>query len=122
MESKAFINFSWSMEKQFVTRHEKIGLMCTKYTALHYSTYLTFCVSYVFSVNCIKFSSGYWIIFKSFMDKLCSGTKLLNLELPKSGQILCAHKPYFLMPGHICQNYLLVKIMLYSNNSIHIRT
>ena len=27
----------------FVTRHEKIGLMCTKYTALHYSTYLAFC-------------------------------------------------------------------------------
>ena len=26
-----------------VTRHQKIGLMCTKYTALHYSTYLTFC-------------------------------------------------------------------------------
>ena len=27
--------------------------------------------------------------------------KLLKLEIQKSGQILCVHKPYFLMPGHI---------------------
>ena len=27
--------------------------------------------------------------------------KLLKFEIQKSGQILCAHKPYFLMPGHI---------------------
>ena len=26
--------------------------------------------------------------------------KLLKLEIQKCGQILCAHKPYFLMPGH----------------------
>ena len=26
----------------YETWHEKIGLMCTKYTSLHYSTYLTF--------------------------------------------------------------------------------
>ena len=28
--------------------------------------------------------------------------KLLKFEIQKCGQILCAHKPYFLMPGHIC--------------------
>ena len=38
-----------------VTRHEKIGLMYTKYTLSHYSTYLTFPASYTSSVNCIKF-------------------------------------------------------------------
>ena len=27
--------------------------------------------------------------------------KLLKFEIQKSGQILCVHKPYFLMPGHI---------------------
>ena len=27
--------------------------------------------------------------------------KLLKFEIQKCGQILCAHKPYFLMPGHI---------------------
>ena len=27
--------------------------------------------------------------------------KLFNFEIQKCGQILCAHKPYFLIPGHI---------------------
>ena len=26
--------------------------------------------------------------------------KLLKFEIQKCGQILCVHKPYFLMPGH----------------------
>ena len=26
--------------------------------------------------------------------------KLLKFEIQKCGQILCAHKPHFLMPGH----------------------
>ena len=30
--------------------------------------------------------------------------KLLKFEIQKCGQILCAHKPYFLMPGHIYKN------------------
>ena len=33
--------------------------------------------------------------------------KLLKFEIQKSGQILCAHKPYFLMPGH---KYRIVKL------------
>ena len=28
--------------------------------------------------------------------------KLLKFEIQKCGPILCAHKPYFLMPGHKC--------------------
>ena len=39
---------------RYVTRHEKIGLMCTKYTPLHYYIYLTFCTSYIKSATCIK--------------------------------------------------------------------
>ena len=27
-------------------------------------------------------------------------TELLKFEIQKCGQIVCAHKPYFLMPGH----------------------
>ena len=30
--------------------------------------------------------------------------KLLKFEIQKCNQILCAHKPYFLMPGHISRN------------------
>ena len=33
--------------------------------------------------------------------------KLLKFKIQKCGQILCAHKPYFLMPDHI-YNYLLL--------------
>ena len=29
-------------------------------------------------------------------------TELFKFEIQKCGQILCAHKPYFLMPGHKC--------------------
>ena len=32
---------------------------------------------------------------------LLLSVKLLKFEIQKCGQILCAHKPYFLMPGHI---------------------
>ena len=28
-------------------------------------------------------------------------TELFKFEIQKCSQILCAHKPYFLMPGHI---------------------
>ena len=32
--------------------------------------------------------------------------KVIKYQSPKSGQILCAHKPHFLMPGHIYDNIL----------------
>ena len=38
----------------YVTQYEKIGFMCTKYTAPHYSIYLTFCESYRSSVSCLE--------------------------------------------------------------------
>ena len=37
-------------------------------------------------VNCIRF--------------LLLSTELFKFEIQKYGQILCVHKPYFLMPGH----------------------
>ena len=38
---------------------------------------------------------------KTFAGIPCAYMKLFNFEIQKYGQILCAHKPYFLMPGHI---------------------
>ena len=37
----------------------------------------------------------------NFIRLLLLGTELFKFEIQKYGQILCVHKPYFLMPGHI---------------------
>ena len=60
----------------YVTRHEKIGLMCTKYMPLHYSTYLTFYVTYTSFVNCIKFPIVCCSSCKSFIVEVHLDTKL----------------------------------------------
>ena len=39
--------------------------------------------------------------------------KLLKFEIQKSGQILCAHKPYFLMPGHNYYNAI-IELCIYA--------
>ena len=36
---------------------------------------------------------------ENFIRLLFLSAKLFKLEIQKCGQILCAHKPYFLMPG-----------------------
>ena len=36
----------------------------------------------------------------SFIRLLLLFTELFKFEIQKCGPILCAHKPYFLMPGH----------------------
>ena len=41
-------------------------------------------------------------------------TELFKFELQKYGQILCVHKPYFLMPGHIFENTFFIQKFLYS--------
>ena len=74
--------------------------MCTKYTPSHCSTYLTFYVRYTSSANCKTFLIVFYSRCKRFVDKLCLSTKLWNFNFPKIGQILYAHKPYFLMLGH----------------------
>ena len=89
-----------------VTRREKIGLTYTKYIPSHYYTYLTFSTRYTSYVNFLKFPIVCFTSNKSFTDKLCLSTRLWNFKVRKSGQILCAHKPYFLMPGHSATVYL----------------
>ena len=40
----------------------------------------------------------------NFIRLLFLLTELFKFQIQKCGQILCAHKPYFLMPGHICDD------------------
>ena len=40
---------------------------------------------------------------RNYIKLLFLSGKLFKFETQKCGQILCAHKPYFLMPGHISQ-------------------
>ena len=82
----------------YVTRQGKIELVCAIYTSSH-STYLTFCVRYTSSVNCINFHTVGCTSCKSFIDKIMFRHKVMKLPNSKSGQILSALKPYFLVPG-----------------------
>ena len=40
----------------------------------------------------------------NFIGLLLLSTELFKFEIQKYGQILCVHKPYFLMPGHIFED------------------
>ena len=44
----------------------------------------------------------------NFIRLLCLLIKLLKFEIQKCGQILCAHKPCFLIPGHKCSRVVLL--------------
>ena len=48
----------------------------------------------------------------NFIRLLLLSTELFKFEIQKYGQILCVHKPYFLMPGHLnmTSTYILVQI------------
>ena len=83
----------------YVTWHEKTGLMYTKYISLYDGTYLLCCLS---SENCIRFPMKCCINGGNVIRLLFLSAKLLKIEIQNYGQILCAHKPYFLMPSHIC--------------------
>ena len=41
------------------------------------------------------------VFFSNFIRLLLLSTELFKFEIQKYGQILCVHKPYYLMPGHI---------------------
>ena len=91
----------FSLCKEYVTEHEKTRLMYTKYISLYYGTYLLYCSRYCSSVNCIRFPMKCYMNGGNVIRLLFLSVKLLKFEIQKCGQILCAHKPYFLMPGHI---------------------
>ena len=80
--------------------HEKTGLMYTKYTSSYYRMYLHYCIRSTKSVNCIRFPMKSCINGENCAGITCVYMKLFSFEIQKCGKILCAHKPYFLMPGH----------------------
>ena len=46
---------------------------------------------------------------RNFIRVLFLLTELFKFEIQKCGQILCAHKPYFLMLGHIYRVHVHIK-------------
>ena len=46
---------------------------------------------------------------RNFIRLLFLLTELFKFEIQKCGQILCAHKPYFLKPGHKYNEYTYIK-------------
>ena len=46
----------------------------------------------------------------NFIGLLLLSTELFKFEIQKYGQILCVHKPYFLMPGHNYVGIMLVAL------------
>ena len=79
-----------TLNNQFVTQHEKTMLMYTKYTSLHYFSYLTFCVSCASSVNCIGFPMVSCTIIKSFIDTMLRQEVVKVQSLKKL--YFCVHK------------------------------
>ena len=73
-----------------------------KYTYPYKTEYLHYCTSYLQSASCIRFCRNDCISGKNLL-KYHVSTKgyYFNFEIHKCGQILCAHKTHFLMPGHI---------------------
>ena len=47
-----------------------------------------------------------------FIRLLFLSAELSKFEIQKCGQILCAHKPYFLMLGHIYQTFHKIDLVL----------
>ena len=83
------------MDYLYVTRHEKIGLICTKYTSSHYPMYLNIWVRYLSSVNCRTFSIVWYTSCKSFIDKLYLGTKWSYFKFQKVGKFYVHISPIF---------------------------
>ena len=85
----------------YVIQHEKIGLMYTKYTRSYETEYLHYCITFLQSASCIRFCRNDCISGYKFVKIPCFHKKIFNFVIQKCGQILCAHKTHFLMPGHI---------------------
>ena len=66
----------------------------------------------------MRFSMKCCINDVNFIILLLLRTELFKFEIQKYGQILCVHKPYFLMPGHISWNHCGHNDVSYSNEWI----
>ena len=86
------------VQNKYMTWHDQIGLIHTKYTLSHYSTYLTFCVSYTSCTNYNSLPIVCCTSCKILIDTLCLGIQSYETSKSKKRWFLCAH---FLMLGHI---------------------
>ena len=59
---------------KIVTRHEKTGLMYTKYTCSYYCEYLPYCIRYSQSVSCMRFLTNCCINVTGFAKTVLKGT------------------------------------------------
>ena len=74
----------------YVTRHEKTGLMYTKYTSSYYGLYLLYCSTYQSSVNCYRFAMKCYINGDNFIRLLFLLIKLFKFE-SKNVLKFCVH-------------------------------
>ena len=51
----------------------------------------------------------------NFIRLLLFNTELFKFEIQKYGQILCVHKPYFLMPGHNYRVFMILFLIIIIN-------
>ena len=94
---------------------------CTQNIPLRIMIHISFTVQARYSsfVNCIRYSMNYCINGGNFIKLLLLFIKLFKFEIQKHSEILRAHKPYFLMPGHICYKgfcYNLSYVYTYDTN------
>ena len=79
----------------------KTGLIYTKYTCLHYGTYLLLCMHYPKICCFIAFLLDF-CIYDDILDAIqITDQKLLHFKLSKSGQILHVDKTSYPRPGQI---------------------
>ena len=93
----------------YVTRHEKNGLMYTKYTFLYYGTYLLYCLRYLNSVNSIRFPIECCINGEHFIRLLFLSAKLFKFEIQNVVKF-CVHiSPIFSF--QVTYSYLCLKLV-----------
>ena len=82
--------------------------LCTQNTPIHIMVHISFMVKNVkdLYISCMRFLMKYCINDVNCIRLLLLIRELFKFEIQKCGQILCVHKPYFLMPGHICTSLL----------------
>ena len=94
--------------------------LCTQNTPLHsMKMYLLYCSTYLSSVNSTRFAMKCYINGDNFIRVTMFIDEVIQVWNPKMCSNLCAHKPYFLMPGH---KYRFTSIYTDKRMQVHIRT
>ena len=93
---------------RFVTGLEKTSLINTKYPCSYYSTYLLFCMGYMYVYKTCSFIGllmesyiASYVYDEILVTILSKDRKLLHFKVSKLGQIICINKTVFFRPSHI---------------------